>query len=107
MKKLYCMKCGRKINIRFGMIPKKCFCGAEFNKTDDIKNAKKIIGSIVLFALLMLPLFIFIYLGRVYFQNSIILFGLALLMIVFWYRIVETFLIRIGVVIMKNIEIKE
>lgn len=42
MKKLYCMNCGTKLNIKFGMIPHKCPCGAKFDSADT-KNIKKIV----------------------------------------------------------------
>ena len=28
MKKLYCVKCGCEVNLKLGMIPKKCSCGS-------------------------------------------------------------------------------
>ena len=54
----------------------------------------------------MSPPFILIYFNRQYFQASIILYALALITIIIWYRIVETILIRLGLVTMTNIEIK-
>lgn len=105
MKKLYCMNCGTKLNIKFGMIPHKCPCGAKFDSADT-KNIKKIVISIIFFVILMSPPFIFIHFSRQYFQASITLYTLALITIIIWYRIVETILIRLGLVIMTNIEIK-
>ncbi|MBS4980350.1 MAG: hypothetical protein KHZ72_03135 [Lachnospiraceae bacterium] len=105
MKKLYCMNCGSKMNIKFGMIPHKCSCGAKFDLADT-KSIKKIIVSIIFFVILMSPPFILIYFNRQYFQASIILYALALITIIIWYRIVETILIRLGLVTMTNIEIK-
>lgn len=105
MKKLYCTSCGTKLNIKFGIIPHNCSCGAEFNLVDT-KNTKKIITSIIFFVILMSPPFVIIYFSRQYFQASIILYTLALILIIIWYRIVETMLIRLGLVTMSNIEIK-
>lgn len=102
MKKLYCMNCGAQIK---GMIPNECSCGAEFDLADT-KNIKKIITSIIFFVILMSPLFFLIHFGRQYLQASIILYALALILCVFWYRIVQTILIRLGLVTMTNIEIK-
>lgn len=102
MKKLYCMNCGAQIK---GIIPNKCSCGAEFDLAD-IKNIKKIITSIIFFLILMSPLFILIHFGRQYLQASIILYTLVLILGIFWYRIVQTILIRLGLVTMTNIEIK-
>ena len=102
MKKLYCMNCGTEIK---GGIPNECSCGAEFDLADT-KSIKKIIVSIIFFVILMSPPFILIYFNRQYFQASIILYALALITIIIWYRIVETILIRLGLVTMTNIEIK-
>ena len=77
MKKLYCMNCGTEIK---GGIPNECSCGAEFDLADT-KNIKRIITSIIFFVILMSPLLILI-------------------------RIVQTILVRLGLVTMTNIEIK-
>ena len=92
------------MNIKFGMIPHKCSCGAKFDLADT--KSIKIIVSIIFFVILMSPPFILIYFNRQYFQASIILYALALITIIIWYRIVETILIRLGLVTMTNIEIK-
>ena len=102
MKKLYCMNCSAQIK---GMIQNKCSCGAEFDLADT-KNIKKIITSIIFFAILMSPLLILIHFGRQYLQASIILYALLLSLCMFWYRIVQTILVRLGLVTMTNIEIK-
>ncbi len=39
MKKMYCMKCGQEVPVRFGMIPNRCTCGAEFHEWN--KNTVK------------------------------------------------------------------
>ncbi len=106
MKKLYCVKCGCEVNLKLGMIPKKCSCGVKFDETD-IKKHKNIIGIIIIFIFLMSPPFILVYFSRQAFQNSIILYMCALVMIIVWYRIVETVLIRIGLITMTNIEIRK
>ena len=102
VKKLYCMNCGTQIK---GGIPSKCSCGAEFDLADT-KNIKKIITSIIFFVILMSPLLILIHFGRQYLQASIILYALLLIIGIFWYRIVQTILVRLGLVTMTNIEIK-
>ena len=105
MKKLYCMNCGTQVNIELGIIPHECSCGAKFD-LEDTKNIKKIITSIIVFVISMSPPFILVHFSRQYFQASIILYTLALILSIFWYRIVETILIRLGLVTMTNIEIK-
>ena len=102
MKKLYCMNCGAQIK---GGIPNKCSCGAEFDLADR-KNIKKIITSIIFFVILMSPLLILIHFGRQYLQASIILYALLLILGIFWCRIVQTILVRLGLVTITNIEIK-
>ena len=54
----------------------------------------------------MSPLLILIHFGRQYLQASIILYVLLLSLCMFWYRIVQTILVRLGLVTMTNIEIK-
>ena len=102
MKKLYCMNCGAQIK---GGIPNACSCGAEFDFADP-KNIKKIITSILFFVILMSPLLILIHFGRQYLQASIILYALLLILGIFWCRIVQTILVRLGLVTITNIEIK-
>ena len=101
MKKLYCVKCGCEVNLKLGMISM-----VKFDETD-IKKHKNIIGIIIIFIFLMSPPFILVYFSRQAFQNSIILYMCALVMIIVWYRIVETVLIRIGLITMPNIEIRK
>lgn len=105
MKNLYCKKCGTKLNIKFGMIPHKCNCGAEFELTSPM-NIKKIIDSIIFFVLLMSPLVFLIHFVRQFLQASILLYAMTLMLVFFWYRVVEVILIRLGLVIMTNLEIK-
>ena len=102
MKKLYCMNCGAEIK---GGIPNECSCGAEFY-LELLKNEKRIITSIIFFVILMSPLIILIHFGRQYLQASIILYALLLILGIFWCRIVQTILVRLGLVTMTNIEIK-
>lgn len=102
MKKLYCMNCGAPIK---GGIPNECSCGAKFDLADT-KNIKKMITSIIFFVVLMSPLLILIHFGRQYLQASIILYALLLIIGIFWCRIVQTILVRLGLVTMTNIEIK-
>ena len=54
----------------------------------------------------MSPLLILIHFGRQYLQASIILYALLLILGIFWCRIVQTILVRLGLVTMTNIEIK-
>lgn len=105
MKNLYCMKCGRRVNAKFGILPKKCCCGAEFSETNE-DSLKKIVKNIFFVAILMLPLFVLIYFFRQYLQDSIILYTFVLVMVVVWFRIAETILVRIGLQTMTNIEIR-
>lgn len=102
MKKLYCMNCGVQIK---GGIPNECSCGVEFDLVNT-KNIRQIITSIISFVILMSPLLILVHFGRQYLQASIILYALLLIIGIFWYRIVQTILVRLGLVTMTNIEIK-
>ena len=54
----------------------------------------------------MSPLVTIIYFARQFLQASILLYAITLILVFFWYRIVEVILIRFRLVIMANLEIK-
>lgn len=105
MKNLYCMKCGRQVNAKLGILPKKCCCGVEFSETNE-DSLKKIVKNMFFVTILMLPLFVLIYFFRQYLRDSIILYTFVLVIVVVWFRIAETILVRIGLQTMTNIEIR-
>lgn len=105
MKTLYCTKCGAKVIIKLGIIPLKCDCGAQFHLSNP-ENTQKLILSIVFLFILMSPLFLTIGFNRHYFQDSIILYAMALIATIMWYRIAETILVRLGLFNVTNIECK-
>ena len=105
MKKIYCMKCGQEVNIKFGMVPNRCICGAEFNEW----NKNTVINTVLcIIALLLLisPLFVIVYFTRKFLRDSIILYAIMLVAFIICFRQAEGILIRIGVLKMKNIEIR-
>ena len=63
MKKMYCMKCGLEIHVKFGMVPNSCTCGAEFREwnKDTVKNT---VVCIITLLLLMSPLFVIVFFAR-------------------------------------------
>lgn len=105
MKKMYCMKCGQKVNVKHGIVPDRCTCGADFNEWDK-NTAKNTVLYIIALLFFMSPLFIIIYFARQFLRDSFILYAAALVMLMICLRRAEGVLIRIGVLKMKNIEIK-
>lgn len=105
MKKMYCMKCGQEIHVRFGMVPNSCTCGAEFHEWNK-NTGKNTVLCVIMFLLLMSPLFVIVYFIRKFLRDSIILYAIMLVAFIICFRQAEGILIRIGMLKMKNIEIK-
>ena len=105
MKKLYCKKCGHKINSKFLFVPNRCVCDANLNEWEEDTGRSSLRYLLCLF-LLMFPLFLLVYLLRPFLRNSIILYALILVIAMIWFRQADGLLVRIGVVKMKNIIVK-
>lgn len=105
MKKIYCIKCGKKLNTKFGIVPNRCACGAEFGKWDEhtVKNTVLLIISLFV---LMSPFFVVLYFLRQPLRDSFILYAVILVAFMFCFRQAEGVLIRIGILKMTNIEIR-
>ena len=105
MKKMYCTKCGQKVNTKLGIIPIRCTCGADFSEWDK-DTVKKTVSYIIALLLLMSPLFMSVYFFRKFLRDSILLYVIMLVAFIVCFRQAEGILIRIGMLKMKNIEIK-
>ena len=105
MKKMYCMKCGLEIYVKFGMVPNSCACGAEFREwnKDTVKNT---VVCIITLLLLMSPLFVIVFFARKILQDSMLLYAIMLVAFIICFRQVEGILIRIGILKINNIEIR-
>lgn len=105
MKKMYCMKCGLEIHVKFGMVPNSCACGAEFREwnKDTVKNT---VVCIITLLLLMSPLFVIVFFARKILQDSMLLYAIMLVAFIICFRQVEGILIRIGILKINNIEIR-
>ena len=105
MKKMYCMKCGQEVPVRFEMIPNRCTCGAEFHEWNK-NTVKNTVWCMITFLLLMSPLFVIVYFTRKFLRDSIILYVIMLVAFIICFRQAEGILVRIGMLKMRNIEIK-
>ena len=105
MKKIYCMKCGQEVNVKFGMVPNRCTCGAEFNEWNK-NTVKNTVLYIITLLLLMSPLFVIIYFTRKFLRDSLMLYVIMLIVFIICFRQAESILIRIGILKIKNIEIR-
>ncbi len=105
MKKIYCMKCGQEVPVRFGMIPNRCTCGAEFHEWSK-NTVKNTVRCMITFLLLMSPLFVIVYFARNFLRDSMVLYAIMLVAFIICFRQAEGILVRIGMLKMRNIEIK-
>lgn len=105
MKKIYCKKCGREIKIKFGKIPDRCSCGAEFDDEKD-GNRKELIRYFLFLAVFMAPFFFLIYVVRGYLEESNLLYFFALAEVVVWFRVSESAAVCLGLMRKRNIERK-
>lgn len=105
MKKLYCKKCGQKINSRFLLVPNRCVCGANLNEWEE-DTGRSSLRYLLCLLLLMLPLFLIVYLLCNALRNSILFFAFILVISMIWLRLADGLFVRLGIVKMKNIFVK-
>lgn len=100
-----CAQCGRRVPVKFGVMPRRCVCGAEFEWTP-MGGAGRAVAVLAAFVLLMSPLFMLIWIARSLLQDSIALYVVALVIGLYWFRVCETLLVRFGLLRIKGIEVK-
>ena len=94
MGKMACARCGRRVPVRFGVMPRRCACGAG-----------RVAAFLMAFALLMSPLLILVWIARSLLQDSIVLHVVALAAALYWLRVCETLLVRLGLLRMEGVEV--
>ena len=104
MGEMTCARCGRRVPVKFGIMPRRCACGAEFEWAP-FGGAGRAAAVLSAFALLMSPLLFLIWSARSLLQGSIILYAVALLGALYWSRVCETLLVRLGLQRMEGVDV--
>lgn len=104
MLKLTCVRCGRRLPLKLGVMPRRCACGAEFEWAP-FGGAGRVAAALAVLALLMSPLLILVWIVRSLLQDSIVLYVAALAAALYWLRVCETLLVRLGLLRMEGVEV--
>ena len=105
MGEMACAHCGRRVPVKFGVMPRRCACGAEFEWAP-MGGAGRAVAVLAALVLLMSPLFMLIWMARSLLQDSIALYVVALVIGLYWFRVCETLLVRFGLLRMEGVEVK-
>lgn len=104
MGEMACARCGRRVPVRFGVMPRRCACGAEFEWAP-LGGAGRVAAFLMALALLMSPLLILMWAARPFLQDSIVLYVVALAAVLYWLRVCETLLVRLGLLRMEGVDV--
>lgn len=104
MGKMTCARCGRRVPVRLGVMPRRCSCGAEFEWAP-FGGAGRVAAFLAALALLMSPLLILMWAARPFLQDSIVLYAVALAAALYWLRVCETLLVRFGLLRMEGVDV--
>lgn len=104
MLKLTCARCGRRVPVKFGVMPRRCVCGAEFEWAP-FGGAGRVAAALAVLALLMSPLLILVWIARSPLRDSIVLYVAALAAAFYWLRVCETLLVRLGLLRMEGVDV--
>lgn len=99
-----CARCGRRVPVRFGVMPRRCACGAEFEWAP-FGGAGRVAAFLMVLALLMSPLFVLVWIVRSLLQDSIVLYVVALVAALYWLRVCETLLVHLGLLRMEDVDV--
>lgn len=99
-----CARCGRRVPVRFGVMPRRCACGAEFEWAP-FAGAGRAAAVLTALALLMSPLLVLVWIARSLLQDSIVLYVVALVAALYWLRVCETLLVRLGLLRMEGVDV--
>lgn len=103
MGKMTCARCGRRVPVRFGVMPRRCACGTEFEWAP-MDGAGRAVAVLAALALLMAPLLLLAWVARSLLQDSIVLYVVALAAALYWLRVCETLLVRLGLLRMDGVD---
>ena len=103
MGKMTCVRCGRRVPVKFGVMPRRCACGAEFEWAPFAGAGR--VAALAALVLLMSPLFVLVWIVRSLLQDSIVLYVIALAAALYWLRVCETLLVRLGLLRMEGVDV--
>lgn len=98
-----CARCGRRVPVRFGVMSRRCACGAEFEWAP-FGGAGRVAAFLMALALLMSPLLVLVWIMRSLLQDSIVLYVIALAAALYWLRVCETLLVHLGLLRMEGVD---
>lgn len=101
-----CARCGRRVPVRFGVMPRRCACGAEFEWAP-FAGAGRAAAVLAALALLMSPLLLLMWAARPLLQDSIVLYVIALAAALYWLRVCETLLVHLGLLRMEGVDVAQ
>ncbi len=104
MGKMTCACCGRRVPVRLGVMPRRCSCGAEFEWVP-FGGAGRVAAFLAALALLMAPLLLLVWVARSLLQDSIVLYVVALAAALYWLRVCETLLVRLGLLRLGGVDV--
>lgn len=104
MLKLTCARCGQRVPVKLGVMPRRCVCGAEFEWAP-MGGAGRVASVLAALALLMSPLFILMWAARPLLRDSIALYAVGLAAALYWLRVCETLLVRLGLLRMEGVDV--
>ena len=104
MGKMVCARCGRRVPVKFGVMPRRCACGTEFEWAP-MGGAGRFAVVLVAFALLMSPLLILMWAARPLLRDSVALYAVGLAAAFYRLRVCETLLVRFGLLRMESVDV--
>ncbi len=104
MGRMTCARCGRRVPVRFGVMPRRCACGTEFEWAP-MGGAGRAVAVLAALALLMAPLLLLVWAARSLVQDSCVLYVVALAAALYWLRVCETLLVRFGLLRMEGVDV--
>lgn len=85
-------------------MPRRCACGAEFEWAP-FGGAGRVAAVLAALALLMAPLLLLVWVARSLLQDSIVLYVVALAAALYWLRVCETLLVRLGLLRLGGVDV--
>ena len=104
MGEMTCARCGRRVPVKFGVMPRRCACGVEF-EWSPFGGVGRAAAFLAALALLMSPLLILVWIARSLLQDSIVLHVVALAAALYWLRLCETLLVHLGLLRMEGVDV--
>lgn len=103
MGEMLCARCGQRVPVKFGVMPRRCSCGAEFEWAP-FGGAGRVAAALAALALLMSPLLLLVWVARPLLRDSAALYAVGLAAALYWLRVCETLLVRLGLLRMEGVD---